>query len=581
MNRILESELSAFCLEYNIRSKEKVSTKFEHFVNYLYFLNNCPHAYGTERDAYLRVHTGKGGDNGIDGILIVINDTPVFSLEEAKNLVATLYPKSLYVDFYFTQAKTSDNFEIGDMLKTREGVKHFFGRRQPGNKEISNYWKIQDFIFEQAARFKSNPTCNVAFATTGKWLGNDDQRRFVEDSIQELKELNLFSDVKWESIDGNNLQKLYKNLNNTISKRIPFKSNVPFPDIPGVTQSHVGLVDGDSFIDLITIDGKLNKSIFYENVRAFLGDNYVNKEIAETLINPERRKLFPILNNGITIVARDTKIQGENLTIQDFQIVNGCQTSNVLFNNRHILENVMIPVKIIASENQDVINMIIRSTNRQTNVEPEAFESIKDIHKKIQNFYNTYSMPDRIYYQRRIREYDKNNREVTITQPQIFTIPMQLMSHVAMFIGMPHLVEHEYYGSLLRSYGKNVFQDSDNPIVYYTSARTLYKVEEWIHNLDKNKKSNVKAYRFQFLLIIRRLISNQSKVPPLNSGKIEKLCEDILKKIEDPKEFRKLIKEASDILTEAVSKSVSSNGYVDHVLLTAELNYIIDAKRNK
>ena len=571
MDRIIENQLNSFCKKFGISDKTSIADKFEHFANYIYFLNCLPDAYSTEREAYKKVHTGQGGDWGIDGILITINDRAVFSLEEAKSMIERLGNLPLDVDFYFTQAKTSDNFDMGEMHKTRDGVKRFFGDVKPDNEKMAKFWQIQQYVYSQSIKFARNPICKIAFVTTGKWAANKDQVRFVQKVEEELTDTNLFSEVKWESIGAKAVQDYYKNLNTYIRKQIKFIKNTSLPNIPNVHQSHIGLVEGSDFIDLITFDNKLNKSIFYENVRAYLGDNYVNKEIAETLKDDNDRELFPLLNNGITIVARNTNLVGDNLTLVDFQIVNGCQTSNVLFSHRESVNGIMIPVKIISSEDQDVINKIIRSTNRQTPVNSEAFESIKDIHKKIQNYYDTYTLSDRIYYERRAREYDRNNGQ-NVKSVQVFTIPMQLMSHVAMFLDEPHLSNRDYYGKLLARHKSIVFQPTDNPIVYYTSARTLFKVEQAIHNLPSKKlRDAVKNYRFQFLTIIKLMFHNsKTKLPALNSHAMEKLCESILKIVEDPVLFSRLMSDAIDYLMIAIPK-VTTKDVVDYEALTREI----------
>ena len=579
MDRILESQLATFCRKNNISQKENPDIKFEHFVNYLYFVSNCPSAYSMERDTHIKVHTGKGGDDGLDGIMIVINETPIFTLEQAKEHISQLGPRSIYVEFYFAQAKTSSSFDMGEMLKTKRGVLHFFDKREPNNKEIRNYWKIQDYIFKQAGRIRANVTCRIAYATTGKWMANDDQRRFIEETEKEISDLNLFNEVKWESMDAKGLQRMYNNLNSAIEKQIAFERRATFPYIEGVTESYVGLVEGNNFIELITLDGRLNKAIFYENVRAFLGGNNVNKEISETIKQEETRGLFPILNNGVTIVARAMKFVGDNLTIQDFQIVNGCQTSNILYESRTLINGMMIPVKIIASENQEIINKIIRSTNMQTPVQSEAFESIKDIHKIIQQYYDTYKHSDRIFYERRTREYDKNNSDSPIKTNQKFTIPMQLMCHVAMFLDAPHLSEYEYYGKILKSYENEVFQDTDKPIVYYTSARTLYKVEAWIHTLEKNRKKDLKQYRFYYLMIIRRLIDKTNGKLRLNSHVAEKLCNAILIEVEDKQKLKQLIQKATEILGECTLTVVDKEEKIDYKKLTEKIIGFFDSHK--
>lgn len=48
--------------------------------------------------------------------------------------------------------------------------------------------------------------------------------------------------------------------------------------------------------------------------------------------------------------------------------MNGCQTSNVLFNNRKgdYINNVNIPIKIIATDDDEIKNRITLATNNQT-----------------------------------------------------------------------------------------------------------------------------------------------------------------------------------------------------------------------
>jgi len=83
---------------------------------------------------------------------------------------------------------------------------------------------------------------------------------------------------------------------------------------------------------LIDKNDKLRQRIFEENVRDFIGlESEVNAEIADTLKDGLKQKRFGILNNGITIISPDVKVAGLDIYLRDFQIVNGCQTSNVLY----------------------------------------------------------------------------------------------------------------------------------------------------------------------------------------------------------------------------------------------------------
>ncbi|WP_194400074.1 AIPR family protein [Klebsiella variicola] len=59
------------------------------------------------------------------------------------------------------------------------------------------------------------------------------------------------------------------------------------------------------YITLITNDdNSLSKGLFYDNVRDYQGKNKVNQEIIKTLRDDNLQTLLPLLNNGITIIAK-------------------------------------------------------------------------------------------------------------------------------------------------------------------------------------------------------------------------------------------------------------------------------------
>jgi len=113
------------------------------------------------------------------------------------------------------------------------------------------------------------------------------------------------------------------------------------------------------------------KELFRYNPRLYLGSNKVNKKIAATLQDPERRRRFHLLNNGITAVSRGVVWSDDHseLRVRDFQIVNGCQTSTTLFRNQSAYqadENCLVHVKIITTSDEDLRAEISDATNTQT-----------------------------------------------------------------------------------------------------------------------------------------------------------------------------------------------------------------------
>lgn len=215
----------------------------------------------------------------------------------------------------------------------------------------------------------------------------------------------------------------------------------------------------------------------------------------------------------------------------------------------------MIPVKIISTDDGELINRIIRSTNRQTQVLDEAFESLKEFHKKLQQYYDTYTNPNRIYYERRSHEYDFDDG---IKKSNLVTLPIQLYSVLSMFYGEPHSV-HRYYGELLKANANKVFQEDHQLSLYYASAWTLHQVEAAMRRGEI--KADWKPYRYHLLFLIQlyvRSCKKMNKVPWPNSKDMDRLAKSIIDVANDGQSFGPLLRYLTTILSEAIDNAPSS-----------------------
>ena len=169
--------------------------------------------------------------------------------------------------------------------------------------------------------------------------------------------------------------------------------------------------------------------MFYDNVRDYKGDNPVNHEMAETVSNDPNK--FVLFNNGVTVICKKLSCLRNRFTLTDYQIVNGCQTSHVLFNNKDVItEDLQIPIKIIETENDDTVNQIIKATNRQTQVSDEQLIALNEFHRKLEAFYATFSGASRLYYERRSKQY---NYGTDIEKVRIVSIAIQNKYVASMF----------------------------------------------------------------------------------------------------------------------------------------------------
>ena len=143
-----------------------------------------------------------------------------------------------------------------------------------------------------------------------------------------------------------------------MTREFQFAQRTLLPEIAGVNEAYIGFVPLTEFLAIVRDDaGELLSSIFYENVRDWQESTApVNDEIRETVTSNHADR-FVVMNNGITMIARELRtVRRDRFQIEDFQIVNGCQTTHVLFDQQvEAAANIHVPLRLIATHDEDVI----------------------------------------------------------------------------------------------------------------------------------------------------------------------------------------------------------------------------------
>ncbi|GAA4648087.1 AIPR family protein [Kistimonas scapharcae] len=506
-DEILKSYVSTF-IEQNDLSEMDYDKAFERFVN----LNIVSKLYPREID-FEDLSTGGTKDLAIDGAAIIVNGNIVKAPEEIDYFLQK--NGTLDVSFALIQSKTSSKFagdKIGSFIF---GIKSLFDKEASveENEKIKQIREIKDKIYQHSIDFEEAPELNLFFVTTGEWKDPEQIEGRVRRELKDLDDKHLFSNkASIEFYDAERLKNTYREISRKSVKEIHFNNHVALPDIPGdlnIRQSFIGSVSAKSYLELISdSDGKLSKELFYDNVRDYQGTNKVNKEIQETLKSLKSQCLLPLLNNGITIIAKKVDKIGSKLKLTDYQVVNGCQSSHVLFENKKLVsEDTHIILKIIDTTDQEVINRIIRATNRQTEVTDEAFESLKPFHKDLQEFYKAKSklLPFPIFYERRSKEFLGNP---SIKPSQIITLAAQIKSYVSIILAQPQST-HRYFGELLESNKEKLFNIGGNLDNYYISSLLVNRLES-AFNRNKIYKS-YRKFRYHIAYLTYLQIKKQSK----------------------------------------------------------------------
>lgn len=297
------------------------------------------------------------------------------------------------------------------------------------------------------------------------------------------------------------------------------------------------------------------KSLFYDNVRDFQGENPVNKEVGETLRSDSIRNSFVLLNNGVTIVAKSIHKTGSTFTVRDFQIVNGCQTSHILHANKDSIDNrIYLPIKLIVTSDEEVTNRIIKATNRQTEVKTEAFLSLQPFQKSLEDFYNSFTNDEdkdyRLYYERRSKQYE--SQIPILNKSKVISITYQIKCFVSMFLDMPHST-HRYYGELLKANEDKIFVSQHSFYPYYISCLSCHLLENLIRNGTIDQR--YKKFRYHILMVIRITLKGSESVPLLNNKKSNNYHLSILEILKNPTKVLQLFVEATAIV-DAASKKV-------------------------
>ena len=534
-DRILEGFVNAFAEARGYLQLE-FSELFEAFV--ASSILRKYHQVDVE-DAFL---VGGGGDGGLDVIAILVNGRPARTQKDVDFFVEKM--GRLDVEFVFIQAKSSPQFRSSEIGTFVHGVTQFFSPSPtlPFRGEVQQYIDLMNYVYGRSISMQENPRCFLYYATSGTWNSPPEATSRFTEGRQQLEGMNLFSQIHTLPVDAAQLRVTYRDLERGVVREIELNRSTAFPRIHGVDQAYLGLLQGHEFIRLVSNDeGTLNRDLFYDNVRDFQGHNPVNREIEETLNSKNANATFPLLNNGITIVARSINRTGDVFKISDFQIVNGCQTTHILFQNKETVnENMYIPVKLVATGDDRIVTEVIKATNRQTAVLPEALESLTPFHRDLEDFYSTQEAQrkakDRVYYERRSKQYAMSN----IPPKNIVTLTAQTKSFVAMFLNEPHS-HPRYYGELLKAYEGRLFANDHNPAAYYASGVGLSRVEEFMnrHRLPRH----VRHYKHHMLMLMRIFVAGES-CPTFSSKSISEYALKIVNVLRDTNDSEELCQRA-------------------------------------
>ncbi|MEV7413232.1 AIPR family protein [Streptomyces althioticus] len=531
MDRITQGLVNQFQQERGLRSLSE-SEAFEDFAGFCVISSYFEDEFDPDE-----FRMGAGGDLGVDVAAMIINGDLLLDAADVRSAVAQA--RTLDVRFIIVQSKTTQGFEAKVFTELADNLVELFTSDTldyPASPEIANLRECIDVIYADLGKLSRGlPSLSIRYASTGA-VGDHMLEGKRKAAVKRLDSTNFFSEVEALPLGARELRDLYQRATSAVSAEFTMPKRITLPKMPGVDQAFLGILPAVDLVRIITDPGGgIRKTLFFENVRDFQDYNPVNLEIQHTVRDSHERERFAVLNNGITIVTRELTLAGDDIHIRDFQIVNGCQTYHVLFDEKgNLTAGVHVNVRLIQSREENVITGITTATNRQTAVTDEDLQAREVFHKELEGLFQSFPESERLYYERRSRQYGSQQ---SVEKTRIVTRSQLTRTYASMFLNEPSRAGR-YYKELKETRSDDLFQPDQSALAYYTSAATAYRVE-W---LFRNKRID-RAYapaKYQLLMAIKVYLLGTKDLPQGNRL-ASRECKKILDIVWNPVEAEALV----------------------------------------
>ncbi|QFY60347.1 AIPR family protein [Rhizobium grahamii] len=347
-----------------------------------------------------------------------------------------------------------------------------------------------------------------------------------------MEGLSLFSEIEVEFVGAAQLQQYYRRATDAATASFQFKNRITLPSISNVSEAYIGYISTDELLRIITINPdehhssqRINRKLFFDNVRDFDPESEINNQMADSLIS--QSEAFVYRNNGITVVARQGRPTGDNFRIEDYQVVNGCQTSNVVFNERLRLSGSFVPFRLVVSDDVSFVRSIIVGTNKQNPVRDEQFWALRPFLKDFEEYVRNQPEPRNLYFERRENQY---RFEEVPERVRIIDAVALLKAVVSMFLGMPHRAGRDFR-QIKREFDKTLFLDDHNVKPYHAAAYVYYRLEFLFRT--KRISPEWKRYRIYIMWFIARRGANLTTDISVDDQNISIISDRILNYADD------------------------------------------------
>lgn len=436
-------------------------------------------------------------DFGIDAIYLLANNEIIDSPDEIET-----YSQDTKFIFDIYQFKKGTGIDQGSLLKFKEGIEKVFINNDcsvTDNEYMHNYFinisEMHEAIYEKFQSSNILIRLNICFSGVSDNLRNDPIINEAILSTESLLNNNSYKNSITKIFGAQELLDFEKEKSEIISN-LEYKKyfNYITGDVDNKLNGFIAMVNANVIAKLVKEHGN---GLFEANIRDYYNSKGVNNKIYETAISEDESNHFWSYNNGLTITCRKVdELPNEKLKLSGIQIVNGCQTSNTIyeaFKNETLKDDTFLLVKIIETENSDLIYKITEATNSQTAITMYNLKANETVHKNIE----TYLKEHAIYYERRVNFY--KNKKVH----PIIDIKKLAQLYLSMILFKPSSARANPKTSINKEYS-NIFPNADtnqniNYELYLAPTVIMITLEKLITRIRRKKDDTYNEYQIALM----------------------------------------------------------------------------------
>lgn len=492
----------------------------------------------------------RGDEFGLDGVAVIVQGEIVTDTDE---IIAALDDATNpEVEFLFFQSKTGTSYDYGDIVKLFDAVEGFFNGSLSGESDqLDDLIAVKDVVYDRAVA-KRNPGLKIYYVTSGSYKSPALIEKLLSDREQRLRDLSIFDNarISIEMLGADKLQTFYRSATRSAQARIDFPKQVSMPKNEKVEQGYIGFIDASELVKLVQVlddDGEvvgINRFVFFDNVRDYNENSPLNKRISKTIGDHEGSD-FVFRNNGVTVIAKEIHRTADEFRIEDYQIVNGCQTTNIIFDNVNNLEGITVPFRLIGSKDNDFISSIIIGTNSQNQIKEEQFFALLPFVKNLEEYCQSIDEQLRIFIERRENQY----QQTQIERARIMQLPVLMKAVSATIINQPNRSARDYK-KIFKENSQKIFHVDSDVRLYHAIAYLYYRLEF----LWRNQKidNSLKIFRYYILWAVFNKITGGVNVLNQKPAKIAKMAKELVDFAADEEGFKLSVKKVAGELEATV-----------------------------